>query len=74
MQLSLADANDDIDDANYFYDIANAMILQLTKETTWMEKVFTTISSLGQDPSPTSFVDHVFDNEINIVAKLYEYN
>ena len=39
-RFALADAGDSLEDANFLEDTANAAILKLTKELTWMEEVF----------------------------------
>lgn len=38
MRLAMADAGDLMDDANFSEDTANAAILKLTKELTWIEE------------------------------------
>ena len=65
MRVALADAGDGMDDANFEHGTANAAILKLTKELTWAEEVMAASDSL-RDEEPTSFLDRVFDNEINI--------
>ncbi|GLJ16023.1 hypothetical protein SUGI_0265820 [Cryptomeria japonica] len=52
---------------------ANAAILRLTKEITWMEEILAAEASLRQGP-PSTFADRVFNNEINIAIKLTENN
>lgn len=39
MRLAMADAGDLMDDANFSEDTANATILKLTKELTWIEEM-----------------------------------
>jgi leucyl-tRNA synthetase len=39
MRWALADAGDGMDDANFETSTANAAILRLTKELTWIEEV-----------------------------------
>ncbi|OWM65697.1 hypothetical protein CDL15_Pgr017194 [Punica granatum] len=70
-RFSLADAGDSIDDANFVSDTANAAILRLTKELSWMEEVIAADSSLRSGP-PSTYADRVFANEINIAIKMTE--
>ncbi|KAK9161538.1 hypothetical protein Syun_007879 [Stephania yunnanensis] len=70
-RFSLADAGDGMDDANFVFETANAAILRLTKEISWMEEVIAAEPSLRTGP-PSTFADRVFDNEINIAVTLTE--
>ncbi|KAM0940181.1 putative leucine--tRNA ligase [Dioscorea sansibarensis] len=70
-RFSLADAGDGLDDANFVFETANAAILRLTKELTWMEEVLASKSSLRVG-GPATYADHVFANEINIAVRLTE--
>ncbi|KAK9157061.1 hypothetical protein Scep_003635 [Stephania cephalantha] len=70
-RFSLADAGDGMDDANFVFETANAAILRLTKEISWMEEVLAAESSLRIGP-PSTYADRVFDNEINIAVTLTE--
>ncbi|KAJ0976260.1 hypothetical protein J5N97_018225 [Dioscorea zingiberensis] len=70
-RFSLADAGDGMDDANFVFETANAAILRLTKELSWMEEVLTAESSLRVG-CPSTFADRVFVNEINIAVRLTE--
>lgn len=70
-RFSLADAGDGLDDANFVFDTANAAILRLTKELTWMEELLAAESSLRTGPA-SSYADHVFENEMNIAVKMTE--
>ncbi|XP_031487982.1 leucine--tRNA ligase, cytoplasmic [Nymphaea colorata] len=70
-RFALADAGDGMDDANFVFETANAAILRLTKEITWMEEVLAAESLLREGPA-SCYADHVFDNEINIAIKLTE--
>uniref|UniRef100_A0A0C9RNJ6 leucine--tRNA ligase n=1 Tax=Wollemia nobilis TaxID=56998 RepID=A0A0C9RNJ6_9CONI len=72
-RFSLADAGDGMDDANFVFETANAAILRLTKEITWMEEILAAEASLRQGP-PSTYSDRVFANEINIAIKLTEHN
>jgi leucyl-tRNA synthetase len=67
-RFALADAGDGMDDANFVFETANAAILRLTKEITWMEEVIAAESSLRGGP-PSTYADNVFANEINIGVK-----
>ncbi|PIA61472.1 hypothetical protein AQUCO_00300759v1 [Aquilegia coerulea] len=66
-RFSLADAGDGMDDANFVFETANAAILRLTKEISWMEEVLAAESSLRKGPAST-YADEVFENEINIAV------
>ncbi|GLT73338.1 hypothetical protein SLA2020_452060 [Shorea laevis] len=68
-RFSLADAGDGVDDANFVFETANAAILRLTKEISWMEEVLAAESSLRIGP-PSTYADRVFANEINIAVKM----
>lgn len=72
-RFSLADAGDGMDDANFVFETANAAILRLTKEITWMQEVIASESSLRVGP-PSCYADHVFVNEINIAVNMTEKN
>lgn len=72
-RFSLADAGDGMDDANFVFETANAAILRLTKEVTWMEEVLASESTLRVGP-PSCYADHVFANEINISVNMTEKN
>eukprot|EP00268_Persea_americana_P036135 TRINITY_DN3560_c0_g1_i1.p1 TRINITY_DN3560_c0_g1~~TRINITY_DN3560_c0_g1_i1.p1 ORF type:complete len:1141 (-),score=255.15 TRINITY_DN3560_c0_g1_i1:202-3495(-) len=70
-RFSLADAGDGMDDANFVFETANAAILRLTKEISWMEEILAAESSLRTGP-PSTYADRVFANEINIAVKMTE--
>ncbi|KAL6316231.1 hypothetical protein AAG906_017778 [Vitis piasezkii] len=72
-RFSLADAGDGMDDANFVFETANAAILRLTKEISWMQEVIEGESSFRKGPSST-YADRVFANEINIAVKMTEKN
>ncbi|GAB4822876.1 hypothetical protein N2152v2_009922 [Parachlorella kessleri] len=67
MRVALADAGDAMDDANFEHTTANGAILRLTKELTWIEETLAAADSL-RDEEPSSFLDRVFDNEMNIAV------
>jgi leucyl-tRNA synthetase len=67
MRFALADAGDTMDDANFEHETANMAILRLTKELAFIEEVMESLDTL-RDEEPTSFMDRVFDNELNIAA------
>ncbi|KAF2295829.1 hypothetical protein GH714_034392 [Hevea brasiliensis] len=72
-RFSLADAGDGIDDANFVFETANAAILRLTKEISWMEEVLAAESCLRMGP-PSTYADRVFANEMNIAVKMTDQN
>nr|GEW63021.1 leucine--tRNA ligase, cytoplasmic-like [Tanacetum cinerariifolium] len=67
----LADVGDGMDDANFVVKIADAPILRLTKERTWMEEVFAAELSLRVGP-PSTYTDQVFANEMNFAIKMIQ--
>ncbi|KAL5718286.1 leucine--tRNA ligase [Ranunculus cassubicifolius] len=70
-RFALADAGDTLDDANFVYKTANDAIQKLTKELSWIEENLAVESSLRTGP-PSTFADHVFENEMNIAVTLAE--
>jgi leucyl-tRNA synthetase len=62
-RLALADAGDGLEDANFDKDIANASILRLFKEETWIKETVEA-KDLRTGPADATFADRVFDNEI----------
>ncbi|XAR57498.1 Leucine--tRNA ligase [Bertholletia excelsa] len=72
-RFALADAGDGMDDGNFAFETANAAILRLTKEISWMQEVILAESSMRSGP-PTSYADLVFANEINIAVRMAEKN
>ncbi|XP_078443905.1 ATP binding/leucine-tRNA ligases/aminoacyl-tRNA ligase [Wolffia australiana] len=68
-RFALADAGDGMDDANFVTDTANAAILRLTKELTWMEEVIAAdkVNALRSGAAST-YADRVFANEINLAV------
>ena len=72
-RFCLADAGDGMDDANFAFETANAAILRLTKELSWMQEVIEGESSFRKGPVST-FADRVFANEMNIAVKMTEKN
>jgi leucyl-tRNA synthetase len=75
MRFALADAGDGMDDANFEHHTANMAILRLTKELAWIEEVMSSLDTM-RDEEPSSFLDRVFENELNIAVhetkKAYE--
>lgn len=67
MRIALADAGDTMDDANFEHTTANGAILRLTKELAWIEETLAAADTL-RDEEPSSFLDRVLDNEINIAV------
>jgi len=68
MRIALADAGDGMDDANFEHQTANGAILRLTKELAWIEEVMASLEYMREE-EPTSFLDRVFDNEINLAVQ-----
>eukprot|EP00898_Chlorokybus_atmophyticus_P008880 jgi/Chlat1/8994/Chrsp94S08281 len=67
MRFALADAGDNMDDANFVELTANAAILKLTKELAWMEENVAANAGLREGGNDT-FADRVFANELNIAV------
>ncbi|EFJ52544.1 hypothetical protein VOLCADRAFT_103034 [Volvox carteri f. nagariensis] len=66
MRWALADAGDGLDDANFETNTANAAILRLTRELTWIEECLSPASGLREGPSDVLLADRVFSNAINV--------
>jgi leucyl-tRNA synthetase len=75
MRLSLADAGDGVEDANFDEKTANANILRLHTLMTWCEEIFKDESNLRTGPK-SSYHDRVFEEEIvdliNITKSHYD--
>ena len=67
VRIALADAGDGLDDANFEQTAANAAILRLTKELTWIEDILASKEGLTSGP-PTTFFERVFENAINVAV------
>ncbi|KII84124.1 hypothetical protein PLICRDRAFT_179802 [Plicaturopsis crispa FD-325 SS-3] len=63
-RLSLADAGDGVEDANFDEKTANANILRVHTLLGWCEEIVQTLPNLRQGPL-TSYHDRIFDEEIN---------
>ncbi|GFR47083.1 hypothetical protein Agub_g8770 [Astrephomene gubernaculifera] len=66
MRWALADAGDGLDDANFETSTANAAILRITKELTWIEECLAPGSGLREGPSDALLADRVFSNAIDV--------
>ncbi|GIL94940.1 hypothetical protein Vretimale_1053 [Volvox reticuliferus] len=66
MRWALADAGDGLDDANFETTTANAAILRITRELTWIEECLSPASGLREGPSDALLADRVFSNAINV--------
>eukprot|EP00241_Pyramimonas_parkeae_P014751 CAMPEP_0114293780 /NCGR_PEP_ID=MMETSP0059-20121206/9775_1 /TAXON_ID=36894 /ORGANISM="Pyramimonas parkeae, Strain CCMP726" /LENGTH=1084 /DNA_ID=CAMNT_0001415513 /DNA_START=16 /DNA_END=3270 /DNA_ORIENTATION=- len=66
MRMALADAGDGLEDANFVEATANASILRLTKELTWIEEMLvdTTLRAGGA----LTFADRVFEAELTMAV------
>ncbi|KAJ1969176.1 cytosolic leucyl tRNA synthetase [Dispira parvispora] len=62
-RLTLADAGDSIEDANFEESVSNAAILRLYNLLEWMEEVVTQLDTLRTGPLD-SFHDRVFEQEM----------
>ena len=67
VRMALADAGDEIDDANFEYTTANSAILRLTKELAWIEEVLAAKSKLRF--GKTLFADRAFENDISTLTE-----
>ncbi|CAO4371332.1 unnamed protein product [Caenorhabditis nigoni] len=72
MRLSLADAGDGLEDANFVYAMADAAILRLFTMIEWIKEMIEQRGSLRKDSS--RFADRVFANEMNSLIKITEQN
>ena len=68
---ALADAGDAVDDANFVGDTANAAVLRLTRELTWIEEVIAPDAPLRPDGAD-SFVDRAFANALDTAVAAAE--
>ncbi|RAL52879.1 hypothetical protein DM860_007647 [Cuscuta australis] len=74
IRFALADAGDGLDDANFSSGVANAAVLRLTKELSWMKEVMDTTESSLRVGGKYTFADRVFNNEMNIAVKNTKFN
>eukprot|EP00571_Detonula_confervacea_P016849 CAMPEP_0172299366 /NCGR_PEP_ID=MMETSP1058-20130122/1709_1 /TAXON_ID=83371 /ORGANISM="Detonula confervacea, Strain CCMP 353" /LENGTH=1113 /DNA_ID=CAMNT_0013008811 /DNA_START=70 /DNA_END=3411 /DNA_ORIENTATION=- len=72
-RFACADAGDTLDDANFSRDTANAAIISLSNEATWIKEILldTDISTL-RSGNELNFMDKVFENETNRLVKATE--
>lgn len=69
MRVALADAGDAMDDANFEHTTANGAVLRVTRELAWIEESLAAAAAGGaRDEAPASFLDRVFENEIDIAV------
>ena len=66
MRLTLADAGDSNDDANFEQKTANATVLRLTKELAWVEEHLAAESSMRT--AELNLADRIFKNAISVCA------
>ena len=66
-RLTLADAGDSLDDANFAEETANAMILRLFTLKEWCDEVVANKASLRS--GQYNFHDRAFENEMNGIAE-----
>jgi len=72
MRLSLADAGDNVEDANFDFDMADAGSLKLYKFLSWVQEMVDLIKNnqgLNQK-SENTFADKAFANEMNRLIEL----
>eukprot|EP00771_Trimastix_marina_P000333 gnl/Trimastix_PCT/1353.p1 GENE.gnl/Trimastix_PCT/1353~~gnl/Trimastix_PCT/1353.p1 ORF type:complete len:939 (+),score=369.15 gnl/Trimastix_PCT/1353:128-2944(+) len=72
VRFALADAGDGLDDANFVDATANAAILRLTKELTWIEEMLA--STALRTEGDMTFFDRVFESQINRCIQEADYN
>ncbi|XP_031557263.1 leucine--tRNA ligase, cytoplasmic-like [Actinia tenebrosa] len=73
MRLTLADAGDTIEDANFVEKMADAGILRLYTFHEWIKEILEAKDSLRTGDA-SSFNDRVFDSEINRAIRMTEAN
>ncbi|KAK9458120.1 hypothetical protein V1511DRAFT_465096 [Dipodascopsis uninucleata] len=72
-RITLADAGDTFEDANFDESNANAMILRLYNMREWCEEQIANIDKLRTGPFD-SFLDRAFENELNILVSATKKN
>ncbi|KAM3723058.1 Leucine--tRNA ligase [Dirofilaria immitis] len=66
MRISLADAGDYVEDANFVYDMADAAVLRLYNLLAWSREMVALREQGGlRNEKKLTFADQVFDNEMN---------
>ena len=60
VRIALADAGDGLDDANFESATANAAVLRLTKELTWLEELTAELNAGKLRTRPLTFADNAF--------------
>uniref|UniRef100_H2ZCU0 leucine--tRNA ligase n=1 Tax=Ciona savignyi TaxID=51511 RepID=H2ZCU0_CIOSA len=73
MRLSLADAGDTVEDANFVEKMADAGILRLYTWVEWVKEILNNEIPLREGP-PTTFNDKVFTSEMNIAIQATQAN
>eukprot|EP00002_Diphylleia_rotans_P001750 TRINITY_DN1098_c0_g1_i1.p1 TRINITY_DN1098_c0_g1~~TRINITY_DN1098_c0_g1_i1.p1 ORF type:complete len:1073 (-),score=277.98 TRINITY_DN1098_c0_g1_i1:104-3322(-) len=66
MRITLADAGDGMEDANFLDDTANKAILRLTTQLVWIKE---TLADQGLRTGPLNFADEMFINVMNYLVK-----
>ncbi|EGT45646.1 CBN-LARS-1 protein [Caenorhabditis brenneri] len=74
MRLSLADAGDGLEDANFVYAMADAAILRLFTMIEWIKEMIEQRDAGLLRKNSSRFADRVFANEMNILIKATEQN
>jgi len=64
-RITLADAGDGLDDANFVRTVVNAQILKLTKEIDWVKDMLAQAEAGELRTGEYNFFDRVFENAIN---------
>ncbi|CAB3401861.1 unnamed protein product [Caenorhabditis bovis] len=72
MRLSLADAGDGLEDANFVYSMTDAAILRLYNLIEWVKEVVELRNSGGLRKDSSRFADRVFANEMNVLIQATE--
>ncbi|KAK9332090.1 hypothetical protein V1520DRAFT_305060 [Lipomyces starkeyi] len=72
-RISLADAGDSFEDANFDESNANAMILRLYTMREWCEDQVKNVDNLRTGPKD-SFLDRAFENEMNVLVEVTKKN
>ena len=65
VRIALADAGDGLDDANFEVATANAAVLRLTKELTWLEEVVAAAAAGQLRAGELSFADAAFSADLD---------
>lgn len=74
-RLALADAGDTQEDANFVFSMADAGLLRLYSQIDWTKEMMDGRATMRNNPpSEYTYLDQVFESEINSAIKLTEHS